>query len=765
MDAETPQEDAAEPREEPGEFVPLTPKKPEPEDPDQPSDAVNLVPLLAKLQDKKGKPLLETMSETCLRDYDADQGSRKERMKKIDEFEKLFASVMKAKNFPFQNAAAVNLPFLGYVVLQTEARLFDMVVPATGKILLCSPTNLSDQDRAGYCEKFSNNYIRYRMPEFAPGMDTTLMQMCKAGSAFRRTYWNAYDGKVCSDSIPMADFVVAYKERCDDPSLRGCARYTHVLHKTYFELEDYAAQGIYENVEDIKAGDGGGDSSNDAEQLRETVKKQDGVHPADESSDDDKLRMVLEQYRRWRMPKAPKKHAAFDGRSRYVIITIDEKSRKVLRVVVREEDDPADVPRFEKEQQLFDAHAAALKQHASDMEGYPIAAQLAVAQGQPMPEPPMAPVPSPGLELDETGEPLAPKPPRQREMCFFTHYKCFPGEGFYGLGFGDFIAPLNKAANTILNQRIDLGTLQNAPPGFISRQLRGARGAQSTQPGQLNEVDAPMGVIKDAVWYMQVPQGDGLTVEMLELLQSMVEKFGGSDIIAGEVPKSNNTATGMSILNEQAMMPITVLARRVKDAETHELQKIWRCFGTFLPEEEIVDVIDENGEAAQVPIGRAMFRPDARVQPVADIRMKTQRVQETGAAYQFGMNDPVIAQTPAAMQVLRENVLRATDQSEVIPKIQPPPPQPPPPPRPASQENSDYLRGKDSAVHPMDDDAKHIEDHERFKGTPGGKALEPTQAQMLDQHIRNHRANLLDKTAADHENMVAQAQAAPMEAA
>jgi hypothetical protein len=734
-------------------FVPLSPKPPAP-GPTEPSDAVNLVPLLRDMLDKKGKPLLESMAETCIEDYDADVRSRRDRMKKIDEYEKLFASVMKAKNFPFNNAAVVNLPFLPYVALQTHARLFDMVVPATGKIIYCSPTNLADVERAGMCEKFGNSYLRYRMSDFATGMDVTLLQMCKAGSAFRRTYWNEYAGKVCSDSIPMADFVVAYWQKCDDPSLRGVPRYTLVQHLTYFDLEDYAADGIYENVDKIEPDDADEQQRDDAG-LRETVKKEDGVSPASETTADDKPRMVLDQHRRWRMPNKPGVHPSFDGRSHFVIVTIDEKSRQVLRVVVREEDDPADLGRFQREDDAYTQHTQATQAFVAATEAHGDATNMAMVQGLPPPDAPLPPEPPPGLKTDADGVPVPPKPCRQREITFFTHYKCFPGEGFYGLGFGDFIAPLNKAANTLLNQHIDGVTLRNARPGFISRQLRGARGAVSVQPGQLEEVDAPLGVLKDGIVWLDPPQSDPTTMPLLELLQSMVEKFGGSDILSGEVPKSNNTATGMSILNEQAMAPITVLSRRVKEAEKAELDKIWRCWGTFLPDEEIADIIDENGSPSQVTIGRSMFRPDAHVMPVSDPRMKSQKVQETQAVYSLITSNPMTANNPAAVQMATEDVLRAMDANKMIPVIQPPPQPGPPPPRPHWQEDADYLRGQDSAVNPQDDDAAHIKGHLGFKNTPAGQAMDPTQAKMHEQHIRGHMAQQLDKAGADLQNMLA----------
>lgn len=737
-------------------FVPLSPRR-APTEMMGPSEAVNLVPLLAKMQSAKGKDLLKVLSSTVISDYDADVKSRSRRMKKIDKFQKLYASVVKAKSFPFNNAATVNLPFLTYPALQTHARLFDMVVPANGKIMLCTPTNADDVERAGLCEKFGNSYIRFRMDDFATSMDETLLQAVINGSAFRRTFWNQYDAKVCSDYIPMSDFVVAYWQKCTNPSLRGVPRYTMVQHLTIFDLEDYASQGIYENVDDLKPDDSR-ESTRDDGGLKETLNKEDGVEPSSEGTSDDKPRMVLEQHRKWRMPNKPAVHPSFDGRAHAVIVTVDERSGNVLRVVVREEDDPSDLSRFNKEQAANDQHMAELDAHEQAMTSFTDASAIATQQGLPPPDPsdaPVPPAPPDGVKLDETGTPVPPKPMRQREICFFTHYKCFPGEGFYGHGFGDFLAPLAEAANTILNQHIDGVTLKNARPGFISRQLRGARGAVNVQPGELVEVDAPMGVVKDGIAWLDPPQSDPSTMPLLELLQNMTEKFGGNDIMSGEQPKSNQTATGTQILNEQAMMPITVMSRRIKEAEKHELDKIWRCWGVFLSDEEIQeDIIDENGIAGQVAISRSMFRPDARVLPVSDARMKSQKVQESTALWTMAQQNPLIMQSQPAMQALTEDVLRAMDANKIIPMIQPPPPQPPPPPLPHSTEDANFLRDQDQQVNAQDDDQTHIDGHMAFKASPAGRFLSPNASEMMDKHIRHHVAQRLDKTHADLQNEV-----------
>lgn len=720
-----------------------------------PEEAINLAPLLSRADKDLGKKLAGKVID----DYAADVSSRRARMKKLAQFERLYAAIVKAKSFPFQNAANVSLPFLAYPSLQTQARLFDMVIPPNGKILVCSPTNEEDVHRAALAEKFGNSYIRHEMDNFESSMDETLLQVVKAGSAFRRTYWDLYEEKVVSDYIPMSDMVVAYKQKSTDPSMRDVPRYTLVLRPTIYDLQEYADRGIYSNVDGISAGDGEDDGKGDDE-VRKIVEKEDGVSPSNEGSDEDKPRMVLEQYRRhYKMPNKPGLHPSFDGKTHAVIVTVDARSKRLLRLVVREEDDPKDALRFEKQNAAFMAYQSAADAHEAMVTQMADAATIAAKRGlppdmtelpgSPTPQLPEPPVPPDDL-VDEAGQVMPPKPARRRQISFFTHYKCFPGEGFYGHGFGDFIAPLNEAANTLLNQHIDGVTLRNARPGFISSQLRGPKGAVSVQPGELQIVDAPMGAIKDGIAWLDPPMSDPSTMQIIELLSDLVDKFGGADILSGNAPGSNQTARGMIILNEQAMAAISVLSRRIKIAEKHEIDKIWRLWGVFLPDEEIqASIVDENGVPGTIPISRSLFRPDARVMPAGDVRMRWQKVEEASSLYAMGAQNPIIAQSRPAMQSLTEDLLRAQDAQKIIPMIQPPPPEPPPPPVPHWQEDAGFLRGQDHAVHPMDNDQAHIDGHQAFSSSPAGVLLDKNGRDMLERHIRMHAANRLEKAGND----------------
>src|SRR5689334_5552823 len=119
-------------------FVPLSPMRPPTaQEPGSSGDSAELTNLVTLFDEVEQKKIVQSVCD----DFDRDVTDRTPRMKRAAEYQRLYASVMKAKTFPFQNAANVNLPILTYPLLQVQARLFDMVWPANGKILTAAPTN------------------------------------------------------------------------------------------------------------------------------------------------------------------------------------------------------------------------------------------------------------------------------------------------------------------------------------------------------------------------------------------------------------------------------------------------------------------------------------------------------------------------------------------------------------------------------------------------------------------------------------------------
>lgn len=726
-----------------GEYVSLgTTRAPTSEQPG-PSESANIV---AQWSEEEQKKIVGTVCD----DYDGDVKSREGRMRKHKEYLGLHASVMKAKTAPFQGCANVNLPILTYPVLQVQGRLLDMIWPASGNVLYSAPTSMEDMLRAQITELFANSYIRNKMPEMPQGLDDTLFQTVLFGSGFRRTYWNDFEKRICSDWIPIEDFVVSHSHRSQDPSMRDVPRYTMVQHLTYYDIQAWGRRGLYANVDQIKAVD---PKPRNESELSQQLDKIDGSQKASETTDEDKQRMVLEQHRKWAFPD--RGAYPFDGTEHAVIITVDSESEKLLRMVVREEPDPDDLFRFRRETQMYQQHMQQMQAFSEGVQAIQQAKQVAEQQGAVIPEgtleDPMPPPAPPGLKTDSMGLPLPVEPQRMREICFFTHYRAFPSEGFYGLGLGDFLAHLNKACNTLTNQHIDGVTFRNAKPFFYTRNMRGQRGTINMAPGQGVEVDSPMGALKDGLFFPDVPGNDPTTMPLIKMLMEAADRLvASSDMMSGQTSGANRTAKEAQILAEQMMMQITVLARRIKEAFRHELLKIWRCFGVFLPDHDIVDVVGEGVDPKRFPIGRAMFTPDSHVTPAADPRTKTERIQEAQALYGFLMQNQYLMASPSRDQMARaatEEVLTALGAVRFL-KLMPPPPQPPQPPQPMAppEENAAFLQNKPHPVHPGDDDMAHAADHEAFIASPGGQKLSKEQRDGIEQHVRDHHAQHIRKS-------------------
>lgn len=702
--------------------VPLADRKPRARTVEEADETVNLASMLDEDEQKR-------LALRVHQDYEEDVKSREKHMRRLRRWQKLYASLLDPKNWPFQRCANVNLTLLAQAVTQIAARLWDMFWPAKGNPLYTKPSNSQDVDRANRTEKYGNWFLRHDLPDYGLGLFESFHQCTLNGSAIRRVFRDAATKRIKVDWIGVDDFVVNFTARSADPSLRDVRRYSLVLWLSLAEIQEDGDDGIFVNTETLTA-----DASDQKEtsEFKQTILDISGMEPSTETTAEDLPRMVIEQHRWWRFKQKGSKTRGypFDGRVHPVVVTVDEKSKKLLRVVLREEDDPRDVKRYAREMQAY-----ARAQQMREAYGQTV---VQASQG-------LAPMPAQAPE-----EPKEPEKPRKREICFFTHLRAFPSEGFYGLGLGDFIGPLNEAANIMVNQTIDRATLQNAGGGFISRQLRGQRGEISIQPGQFTEVDAPAAVVKDGIVHHQYPPLETLPFQMAQYIGGLASSVSGSaELLSGEPSGANETATAVKIKTEMALKPISILQRRISEAMPHEYAKIWRLLSVYLDEEEYVEVTNADGSFSKFPISKADFVPDAHVLPAADPRAssRTQRVEEAINLFGMVMQNPLTGQNPAMIHAATVRVLEAYEEPELI-RLLGPPPGPPQPPQPKQQweENAGFLRGQDSPVLPQDDDHAHFQEMSDFRHRPEGyESLSPDGKKLFDQHARTHLAQMLEK--------------------
>ena len=125
--------------------------------------------------------------------------------------------------------------------------------------------------------------------------------------------------------------------------------------------------------------------------------------------------------------------------------------------------------------------------------------------------------------------------PNKIKIPYFTHFKFLPGLGFYGFGLIHMIGGLSRTATAALRQLLDAGTLSNLPAGFKMRGIRIRDDAQSIQPGEFRDVDAPGGNLKDSFMMLPFKEPSATLLKLMGIVVNEGQSFASiADLRGGD---------------------------------------------------------------------------------------------------------------------------------------------------------------------------------------------------------------------------------------
>ena len=437
--------------------------------------------------------------------YTQDKVSKKAWDDMVDEWVKLAAQVKEPKSYPWQNAANVKFPLLSTAAMQFAARAYPSLVPADGKVVNLKVVGVDPQGmKAAKADKLAQ-HMNYQLLKDMNGweeeMDRLLMQLPIVGCLFKKTYFDEIQKKNVSRLLGPKDLVVNYWAS----SLSEAYRKTEILAMTKNDLQTKKNAKIYLDI-DLP----------DPDNAPKIPTKAD-VHKleAPEILDKTTPYVILEQHTYWDLDE--------DGYEEPYIITIEEQSKKVLRIVARWDSD--------------------------------------------------------GIVTSPDGEILCINP-----VEYYTKYDFIPNPdgGFYSIGFGHLLGPLNDSANTIINLLIDAGVLSNLQSGFIGKGLRLKAGETKLAPGEWRAVNAVGDDIKKQIFPLPVKEPSAVLFELLGLLiQSTKELASVAEIFVGKMPGQNTPATTTMASIEQGMKVFTAIYKRVYRSLSSEFEKLFRLNGLY----------------------------------------------------------------------------------------------------------------------------------------------------------------------------------------
>ena len=221
---------------------------------------------------------------------------------------------------------------------------------------------------------------------------------------------------------------------------------------------------------------------------------------------------------------------------------------------------------------------------------------------------------------------------------YFTdyHFLKSPDGGFYSLGFGTLLYPLNAAINTLLNQLIDSGTLNNNQSGFIGKGLRLKGGEFRFQLGEWRVLNAASGTdIAKNIVPLPTKEPSPTLFQLLGLLIEMGKDLASiNDAMQGKQPGQNVPAVTILTLVEQGTKVFSAISKRLYRSLRKEFIRIFDLNKRFLSNEDYMNVLDDPNASADTD-----FETDSvDISPVADPAMAT-------AAHRFAKAQ-AIAQLP-----------------------------------------------------------------------------------------------------------------------
>ena len=499
----------------------------------------NICELFLK-HDDEGDKALVGIGNDVVTNYGADRSSRNGwEMRQADAF-KLALQVVENKSFPWTNASNVKFPLVTIAAMQFHARAYPALIDSPN----VAKTFVVGEDKDGIelarGERISShmNYQLFVEDEsWEEQTDRALLALPIAGCIFKKTFFDPVQGINRSVLVLPNDFVVDYYTT----DLSNCQRATHAMDFSKNKMLEKMNSGVYRKLELTDA------APQSASKIDTAKDDSQGVKDSAKSN----MYSVLEQYTFYDLDG--------DGYKEPYVVTVREDTREVLRIVAR----------FFDQGDVHRVNDSAVKRFEALRSNEGAQNQLA----------------SIDAEIERLKKAKDNKIIRIDPMQTWVKYGFIPSPdgGFYDIGYGTLLGPLNASVDTLINQLIDSGTMSNTAGGFLGRGVKLRKGATSFDPFEWKPIDSTGDDIRKNVFPLPVREPSQVLFTLLSLLVNYAERISGSvDIMVGQNPGQNTPAETSRTMVEQGMKIFSGIYKRVYRSLKQELKSLYKLNQLYL---------------------------------------------------------------------------------------------------------------------------------------------------------------------------------------
>ena len=653
-----------------------------------PVEAKNLVPLLLSHgADGEGKKLLGKLADKVINEqreaWDSTEPYRKRRTERY----KLFTGNIDPKKYPFEDSANVHIPLMLERILRLVHRVMAEIFPARDVAFSAIPSANLVKERAEVLTLHGNWQIRKDIPDFFKQNRRAIMEFFTSGDCIIHSYRDIEAKRNRHEFLNCEEFYMPYVWKTTAVDLSDVPYKGRILRKYKRELKDLEKAGVYAEIDRVCDDKKGGQPSfqdGPESTMRPVVDKSEGREQP--TTGKAAPYVLFEHYCWYQLPG--------EDHERPVVVTVEPRTRTVVALTVREEEDWKDRERFNRQKADFDAYMMATGeyQRAQDRsasiaeavnsglappdQAEALQAELAELQG-------IAEPPRPSW-MEETQE--GPAPIRMVPIEPFSHGVAIENpDGSYGLGIGYLLEEHNKAANVAASQFTDSATLANTSTAIMPEHVQMQPGDGRITPGEVNRV---RGIspeqLNNAIKIIQFPQANQQLMQVVQLMMEAADGVSSApEVLSGEPGKANETFRGIATRVEQATVQLGGLAQNYLEMLENVMKNNARLNAVFMEDHEILHVVDPRTlETVEIEVGRGLYREDYQIAFTADTRFtsKAQRIAEADQVLgMFGSLPPEVASMVFPPSFVYEAVvqsLKARGKHEMISYLGPRPPIP-----------------------------------------------------------------------------------------
>lgn len=463
----------------------------------------------ANLTDRFTEADLGSIGNHVWESYASDLASRSGWERRSSAGMDLAMQIAKAKTFPWPNCSNVAFPLVTIAALQFHARAYPAIISGT-EVVKCRTGYEPTPERTAIAEAVGK-YMSYQVLEqdtaWEEGHDRLLLNYAIVGCAFVKTYYSTRARSNTSELVLAQDLVVNYFAKSIDTA--RCK--THII-PTY---RNEVLEGIRSDSPKFRDVSQAPWFLENAQPLTPPEPRDGTTAPQPSSSTPFTF---LEQHTWLDLDD--------DGYEEPYIVTIEEKSRAVVRIVAR----------FERDEDItYNSRKQIVSIRATE---------------------------------------------------YFTKYGFIPSPdgSIYDMGFGVLLGPLNESVSSAINQLIDAGTMAIGAGGFLGRGAKIRGGIYTFSPFEWKRVDSTGEDLSKSIYPLPVREPSNVLFSLLSLLIDYTNRISGAtETMVGENPGQNTPAETSRSMVEQGMKVYSAIFKRTWRAMKEEFRKLYILNAQFAP--------------------------------------------------------------------------------------------------------------------------------------------------------------------------------------